>query len=174
FKKDIVELPFFGNLLAWQFIFFIGVSIGASVRQNRFRLSSNRYLILAVLMYFLMGDFLTQTDFAYFHFTDKNNLGILRVVDMLGISYLISLFVPKRFSDRAAVLRPLINLGRNALEVFCLGLLISYVMTVWLANIGLGRSAYLLAAAIAVLVLYGLGSSLYRQSSIKLWLQQCF
>src|SRR5690606_33802689 len=60
FKKDIVELPFFGNLLAWQFIFFIGVSIGASVRQNRFRLSSNRYLILAVLMYFLMGDFLTQ------------------------------------------------------------------------------------------------------------------
>lgn len=174
FKRNIVEFPFFGNLYAWQFIFFIGASIGAAIRQGRFNVSSNRFIILAVLMYFLMGDFLKQTEFAYFHFTDKDNLGFLRVVDLLCVSYLISLFMPKTFSGRAAVVRPLINLGRNALEVFCLGLLISYIMTVWLANVALGRSAYLLAATVAVLVLYGLGGSLYQKQSLKQWLQQRF
>ncbi len=160
-----IASPFFGNLFAWQFIFFVGVSLGVEIRRGGLKLPVNNWMIGAALVYFLVGDFLEQTEFAYFHFTSKDFLGVMRIADLLAAAYLISLWVPRTFSGRSAFVLPLIHLGRRALPAFCAGIVASYSASLLLTAVDAGRELYLATAVGIALAFYGVGVGLQRRES---------
>ncbi len=166
-KADNVASPFFGNLFAWQFIFFVGVSLGVEIRRGGLKLPANNWMIGATLLYFLVGDFLEQTEFAYFHFTSKDFLGAMRITDLLAAVYLISLWVPRTFGGRSAFVLPLIHLGRRALPVFCGGIVASYSASLLLTAVDAGRELYLATAVAIALAFYMVGLTLERRQRLQ-------
>lgn len=151
------SMPFFGHPAAWQFLFYVGVTIGVELASGNLKIKKNTMVILAIGLYFLTGSFLEQMQFAYFHFTDKAHLGLLRVTDLLAVSYLIAVFIPRHMSDRLGLVRPVIQLGRNGLFVFVLGLVVSYLVSLVLAYLDSGRLLYMSLVLAVTVFFYGVG-----------------
>ncbi len=126
---------------AWQFLFVIGAWCGIGcIRQIDGILRSTAFLIVAVLYLALAGGLQLVTnlsvifslnlrwpDWLLIFPLDKTHLSPLRLLHFLLLTAVVVRFVPAnaRFL-RDAWARPLIICGEHSLEIFCLGVFLSF------------------------------------------------
>lgn len=129
------------NPFTWQFLFMLGAwsALGGAARMRTIIRSpavlviGTAYLSFALVMtmaghFETIGRSFPEWLVSAFNPNDKTNLAPYRVVHFIVIAVLVIRFLPV---DRPVLesrwLRPLIVCGQRSLEVFCVGLLLSFV-----------------------------------------------
>lgn len=129
------------NPFTWQFLFVLGAwcSLGGASKASTFTRSpafvfiATAYLIFAALVtmaghFESFGKLLPEWLVGLFSPNDKTNLSPYRIVHFLAIAVLVVRFVPVDWPGlKLRLLRPLIVCGQRSLEVFCVGLLLSFI-----------------------------------------------
>jgi hypothetical protein len=128
-----VDGAWFFNPLAWQFLFAIGLVIGARLWQGRpirppawLAWLSGAYLVLA-LVWTQAGVFLESAG-GLPHFLwdfDKTNLHLPRLLHLLALVTVLSRLPMERWIVRSRGMQPLVLMGRHSLAVFGLGTVLS-------------------------------------------------
>ena len=128
------------NPFAWQFLFVLGAWIalgGAQAIQSVIRTRAVfclaiTYIIFALLVTMAthapgLGNLLPHWILQAFDPNDKTNLAPYRVVHLMALAIVVTRFVP---ADSAILqwraLTPLIKCGQNSLQVFCIGIVLSF------------------------------------------------
>ncbi len=129
------------NPFTWQFLFMLGAwcALGGAARMRTIIRSpaavfiGTAYLIFALSMT-MAGHFETLEKLfpewlvSVFNPNDKTNLAPYRIVHFIVIAVLVARFLPIDWPGlKSRFLRPLIVCGQRSLEVFCVGLLLSFV-----------------------------------------------
>lgn len=129
------------NPFTWQFLFMLGAwsALGGSSRMRMIIRSpavlviGTAYLIFALVLTMaghleIIGRSFPEWLVSAFNPSDKTNLAPYRVVHFLVIAALVIRFLPiDQPGLESRWLRPLIVCGQRSLEVFCVGLLLSFV-----------------------------------------------
>jgi hypothetical protein len=128
------------NPFAWQLLFFLGAWIavgGAEAAQSIVRTRTVFWLAIAYLAFafvvtmanhssdqsYLLPQWLLQT----FDPNDKTNLAPYRIVHLLAFAVVVTRFLPADSPIlRWRSLVPLIKCGQNSLQVFCIGIVLSF------------------------------------------------
>lgn len=118
----------FGNILAWQLLFFLGMFI-ARDRQWLSKVTMPLGTLISVLI-LCLDSYMRQFKWAYFHFDQKEPLGILRVIELLAVVVLVARLVPPQstflttgWGDRVR------RLGSRSLTIFAATLPTCYIFT---------------------------------------------
>jgi hypothetical protein len=127
------------NPFAWQFLFFLGAWIalgGAEPLQSIIRTRTVFWLASAYLLFAfvvtrpyapLLGDLLPHWLFQPFDPNDKTNLAPYRVAHVMALAVVVTRFLPADSPVlRWRSLTPLIKCGQNSLQVFCIGIVLSF------------------------------------------------
>lgn len=158
---------FFGSILSWQFLFFIGVTIGIEREKIMKQASKSSILMLAVSSYLFLGTYLLEMKYAYFHLTDKQYLGVFRILDILAATYLVAIFLKDKALHNIRALSPIIALGRNSLPVFALSLISCYLFS-FIGELAIkSRPGYLFLLFSELTILYTTGWILSRHPAFE-------
>jgi hypothetical protein len=129
------------NPYTWQFLFMLGAwcALGGASRARMIIRSSAAvsicagYLIFALLMtvagYFEpLGELIPKWLLSAFNPNDKTNLAPYRALHFVALAVLVVRFLPLGWAGlKSRWLRPLIVCGQRSLEVFCVGVFLSFV-----------------------------------------------
>jgi len=129
------------NPFAWQLIFVFGAwcGIGGATWMRPFLRSrvavglAVGYLVLAFLVvmtwYFpRYAVYIPKPVQDWMYPIDKTNMDVLRFVHFLALAVLTVRFIPVDWAGlRSPLLRPMILCGQNSLEIFCLGIFLSFL-----------------------------------------------
>lgn len=129
------------NPFTWQFLFLFGAwcALGGALRARKIIQSpavlfvGSAYLIFALFMtmaghFDAFGKLFPEWLVSAFNPNDKTNLAPYRVVHFVVIAILVARFVPIDWPGlKSRWLQPLIVCGQRSLEVFCVGLFLSFV-----------------------------------------------
>ncbi|HBR47066.1 MAG TPA: hypothetical protein DEA80_19475, partial [Afipia sp.] len=128
------------NPFAWQFLFVIGAWISLDGTGLVRRLTASRLVLWSAVLFLLLG--LAVTLAARLGFSsampalvvdlflpnDKTNLAPYRILHFLALALIVARLVPRSATAlKFAVLRPAIICGERSLEVFCVGIFLSFV-----------------------------------------------
>jgi hypothetical protein len=158
---------FFGSILSWQFLFFLGVAIGIERHNIKRVVSNNNFLILAALFYLFIGTYLWETKFAYHHFSNKTYLGILNILDILAVCYLITIFFEKQKILQFRSLTPILSIGKNSLPTFSLSICLSYLFSFLSELLVESRGQYLIILISELIILYLFGLALHKHPQFE-------
>ena len=128
------------NPFAWQFLFFLGAWIavgGARAIQPIVRTRTVFWLAIAYLVFALiettaihspgLGNFLPAWILEPFDPNDKTNLAPYRIVHLMALAIVVTRFLPADSPVlRWRSLTPMIRCGQNSLQVFCIGIVLSF------------------------------------------------
>ncbi|SHL91329.1 hypothetical protein SAMN05444159_7171 [Bradyrhizobium lablabi] len=128
------------NPFAWQLLFFLGAWIavgGAEAAQSIVRTRTVFWLAIAYLVFAFvvtmanpspqLGGLLPAWLLAPFDPNDKTNLAPYRIVHLLALAVVVTRFLPADSPIlRLRSLVPLIKCGQNSLQVFCIGIVLSF------------------------------------------------
>jgi hypothetical protein len=131
----------FFNPLGWQLLFVLGFLLGQAARgaatvawpRPRRWLTALALAGLAAAMVLLLAgtyqpDLLPEQASGYLATVDKTALHPLRLLSVLGITYLVATLVPRDAAWIASPwARPFLLMGRHSLPVFCFGILLSFM-----------------------------------------------
>lgn len=129
------------NPFTWQLLFMFGAwcALGGASRARKvirapaMLLIGGAYLIFALLMtmaghFETFGKLFPQSLVSAFNPNDKTNLAPYRVVHFVVLAILVARMMPIYWSGlRYRWLQPLVVCGQRSLEVFCVGLFLSFV-----------------------------------------------
>ncbi|MBI5131548.1 MAG: OpgC domain-containing protein [Rhodopseudomonas palustris] len=128
------------NPFAWQFLFTIGAwtALGGGARVKSFVMSNLVVAISLTYLTFAMAltlavrfdatSMLPSGLVGLFDPNDKTNLAPYRVLHLLALMIVLVRIVPKDWDVlRSDALRPLVVCGQRSLEVFCVGIFLSFV-----------------------------------------------
>jgi hypothetical protein len=129
------------NPFCWQLLFVFGAwcALGgaaeakARLQSKVFVIVGAAYLLLALVMTFAgrfeeFGDLFPRWLYDAFNPNDKTNLAPYRFVHFVVIAYLVTRFLPKTWPGLEwKVFDPMIKSGQQSLEVFCVGVFLSFV-----------------------------------------------
>ncbi len=128
------------NPFAWQLLFTMGAWAALGGRVFMQALAQSRAMLVASVAFVLFASIVTLADrlgttgflpagvLGWFVPNDKTNLAPSRVLHFLALAVIVVRLVPADWSGlRSAVLRPLIVCGQRSLEVFCVGIFLSFV-----------------------------------------------
>lgn len=153
----------FFNPLAWQFLFVLGALLAVLMRRYRGmlpRLSWLAALAWAYLAFALIAAApWRRWGWSDFHpltlGTDKTNLSLLRILDILSLIYLaFASDVFRRIADNSR-LSMILACGRHSLEIFSLGTLLALVGRLAFRTFGTGWGAQLVVNAVGLTILFG-------------------
>jgi hypothetical protein len=120
------------DLLAWQFLWAVGLWIGAGCPGSVFKVLSSKMSVTAALLaaavVFLLRHPLLHLQFdgaLWSGLIDKWHLGALRLLDFSSLAILVA--VSRHWLARWLTIAPLVALGKASLEVFCAHLLFCFV-----------------------------------------------
>jgi hypothetical protein len=161
----------FFNPFAWQFLFVIGAVGVLLLRRHQGNLPQPLWLRIAAWAYLgfaLVASTPWQTwgwaDFQPISLAtpDKTVLAPLRLLDVLALIVLALGSVRFRTLADHPVLRPLLVLGRNSLEVFALGTLLSIICRLAFLTFGVTLATQLLANGVGFGLMFGVAMALER------------
>lgn len=128
------------NPFAWQLLFTMGAWAALGGRARMQALARSRAVLTASVVFVIFAfivtfadrlgttDFLPAVVLEWFLPNDKTNLAPYRVLHFLALAVIVVRLVPADWSGlRSALLRPLIVCGQRSLEVFCVGIFLSFV-----------------------------------------------
>jgi hypothetical protein len=168
------------NPFTWQFLFLLGAwcALGGAPRMRTIiwsptaLLIGTAYLIFALLMT-MAGRFETLANLfpewlvGLFNPNDKTNLAPYRLVHFIVIAVIVVRFMPIDWPGlKSKLLQPLIVCGQRSLEVFCVGLLLSFVAHFVLETISDFLPAQILVSMAGIGLMTGI--AYYRSWSKKL------
>jgi hypothetical protein len=159
------------NPFAWQFLFFLGAWIavgGAQAIQSIIRTRTVFWLAIAYLVFAFvvatavhspsLGNLLPPWLLQPFDPNDKTNLQPCRIAHLLALVVVITRFLPADSPMlRWRALTPPIRCGQNSLQVFCIGIVLSFCaqavielsLNSFLVQIFVGAIGILLMTAVA-------------------------
>jgi hypothetical protein len=162
------------NPIAWQFLFAIGVITARRVIQTGRALPRSKALIALSALIVASSALLaapwssipglegwTVVDADFIYSFDKPNLSPVRLIHFLALAYLAAVIVPisAPFLTGRWV-RPLIQVGRNSLPIFCLGTVLSIVGQLIFQSFGLGWPVQLAVDSVGFVTILAAGSML--------------
>ena len=166
------------NPFAWQLLFVFGAwcALGGAQRMSRW-LNSPVLFGLAVA-YLLFAFFIAMTWYIprlgvfvpkfvgdAIYPIDKTNLDVLRILHFLSLAVVTVWFVSRDWPPlRARVLRPVIICGQHSLEIFCLGVFLSFAGHFVFTEVSnrVPMQIVVSAAGIAIMVAFAALISWYR------------
>jgi hypothetical protein len=141
------------DLLAWQFLWAVGLWIGAGCPGRVFKVLTSKIGVIAAVFvtvaFFLLRHPILHVQFNGWLWTgliDKWHLGALRLLDFSSFAILFA--VSRSWLARWLTISPLVSLGKASLEVFCAHLLFCFA-ALSLVGDGTGLSAWIQSALIA-------------------------
>jgi len=128
------------NPFAWQLLFFLGAWIalgGAEAIQSIIRTRTAFWLAVAYLVFAFgvtmaihapdFGNLLPRWILEPFDPNDKTNLAPYRVVHLMALAVVVTRFLPANSPIlQPRLLAPLLKCGQNSLQVFCIGIVLSF------------------------------------------------
>jgi hypothetical protein len=129
------------NPFCWQLLFVFGAwcalggaaLVKASLQSKAFVYAGVAYLVFALVMTFAgkfddFGDMLPRWLYDAFNPNDKTNLAPYRFVHFAVIAFLVTRFLPKTWPGLEwKIFDPMVKSGQQSLEVFCVGVFLSFV-----------------------------------------------
>jgi hypothetical protein len=151
----------FGNYVAWQLYFFVGLMLGVMRKRGQLRIPMNATLAALLVGVLLLDDALRQLSFAHHHLDSKVYAGPMNVIELLTVVTLIAWAMPAHAAwlqrGFPAVIR---RLGTRSLTVFAFVLLTCYVFTHVAAILNVGPAGYLAILIAHVAVVLGVSTGL--------------
>jgi hypothetical protein len=155
------------NPVAWQFLFVLGAwcALGGAQRLSRWVTSritvglAAAYLLFSFMVvmtwYFSRLSFLVPRIVADIIYPiDKTSLDVLRILHFLSLAVLTVRLVPFGWPGlKSRVFRPLIVCGQHSLEIFCVGIFLSFAAHFILTEISGRLLAQVLCSAAGILVM---------------------
>jgi hypothetical protein len=156
------------NPLAWQFLFTTGAALSLGVVPASLLRRSKRALLAAAAVVLLVG-FVVRFSWTIHGLWDpfpglwlrelwpvnKTNLSPLRLVPFLAAVALVAALVPPGAAFlRSSAARPLVLCGRQSLEIFCLGILLSALGHFVLSEYETGVPAKIAVNAVGIAIMY--------------------
>jgi len=131
----------FFNPFAWQILFMFGAwfALGGAFGAKPFIQSrwliilGGGFLVFAAIMTFAgkfesFGALFPHWLYAMFNPNDKTNMAPYRVIHFIIIAFFIIRFMPRDWKGlEAPIMQPAIMCGQHSLEVFCIGIFLSFV-----------------------------------------------
>ena len=128
------------NPLCWQLMFVFGAwcalygvkQLGGVIRSPVTLAVAGAYLLFAfaiVMTWYMprLGHYVPRWLFHFMYPIDKTNLDVLRFAHFLALTVLAVRFVPRDWRGWSSpALRPIILCGEHSLEIFCLGIFLSF------------------------------------------------
>jgi hypothetical protein len=128
------------NPFAWQLLFTMGAWVALGGRKRVQALARSRIVLVACVacvafafvvtlaVRFDSTVLLPAALLDFFDPNDKTNLAPYRILHLLALAVIVVRLLPEDWSGlRSSVLRPLIVCGQRSLEVFCVGIFLSFV-----------------------------------------------
>jgi hypothetical protein len=141
------------DLLAWQFLWIVGLSIGAGGFGSIFKVLTSRMTVIPALVaaatFFLLRHPIVHVQFhgaLWSGLVDKWHLGVLRVLDFTSFAILFA--AGRSWLARWITIPPLVLLGKASLQVFCAHLLFCFA-ALSLVGDGTGLPAWIQLVLIA-------------------------
>ena len=171
----------FGNYLAWQFLFFLGMWIGSELKRGNLKLNLSGAALASLILFLVGCDYLRQMKLAEHHFTDKTFMGPLRIAELLAVVMLVGKCLPRDLKMfYTGVGQWITQLGTRSLEIFALTLVSCYAFTHLAAMLNVGRAGYAVVLGCEVVflifvgkavisLLYGGGTSSHEPASALLY-----
>jgi hypothetical protein len=149
----------FFDPLAWQFLFTIGAALGYAQQRGRRGVPGARLLLPVAIVVLAVTTLIKLTwtlhgvweavpalGMRQLWPVDKSNLAPLRLIPFLALVLLVAAVLPREAPVlRTRAMRPLLLCGQHSLEIFCLGILLSALAHLLLAETAAGLGAQLLA-----------------------------
>lgn len=143
---------FYFNPFSWQFLFFIGLVLGAQGLQGELRWSKSKVLACFSLLIILIAFYLdfvapefvsTKLEYEfqsiYQSLLAKQTMAPFRLIHFLAIAFFVNFFTsPQGQFWKSRIASPLVICGRNSLAVYCLGLVLMYLTVVLVSTFALG------------------------------------
>jgi hypothetical protein len=141
------------DLLAWQFLWAVGLWIGAGGHGSVFKVLTSKMTVIAALLvttaFFLLRHQILHVRFdgaLWSGLIDKWHLGPLRLLDFSSFAILFA--VSRSWLARWLTIPPLVSLGKASLEVFCAHLLFCFAALSFVVD-GTGLPAWMQLALIS-------------------------
>jgi hypothetical protein len=119
------------DLFAWQFLWAVGLWIGAGAPGTTLKVLTSKMCVIAALLvataFFFARHPILHIDVdgaRWFRFIDKWHLGAFRLLDFSSLAILFA--VSRSWLARWLTIAPLVALGKASLEVFCAHLLFCF------------------------------------------------
>ncbi len=131
----------FFNPLAWQLIFVAGAWCAVGGSEQVSKLVSSRIVLGIAIAYLVLTLFVVMTWYFpryvflipkrvqdWLYPIDKNNLDFVRFLHFSALAILTVHFIPIDWPGlKSRWLRPMIMCGQHSLEIFCLGIFLSFI-----------------------------------------------
>lgn len=154
---------------AWQLLFMLGGWLALSGRQRLQRIASSRYAIISSAIFVVFAFVVTLSASvpglqlpvpdelrSLFVPNDKTYLGPYRVAHLLALLVLAINLVPRDWPALARpLLRPLIKCGQQSLEVFCVGIFLSFIAHLVLITRSDGILTELMVGICGIVIMVG-------------------
>jgi hypothetical protein len=160
------------NPFAWQFLFVFGAwcALGGAKRLE-FAISSRVTIVLAI-MYVVFCFWISLTWYIpgldssvprwleeWMYPIDKVNLDVLRFAHFLALAVLTVRLVPRQWSGlHSQWLRPAILCGQHSLEMFCLGVFLSFAAHFAMVEINEGIGMQIAASLLGIVIMVATAS----------------
>lgn len=129
------------NPFCWQLLFIFGAwfALGGAlesrsvIKSKHLLVAGLAYLVFALVMtmagrFETLGNLFPRWFFDAFNPNDKTNLAPYRVLHFVIIAFLVTRFFPKTWPGLEwKVFAPMIKCGQQSLEVFCVGVFLSFI-----------------------------------------------
>lgn len=157
------------NPLTWQLLFVLGAWLVLGGASNLAFLIQSRLVLFLSVVYLLFALVMTLAAqiaelrwifpadlFEAFNPNDKTNLAPYRVIHLAGLILLVVRLIPVDWPGlRRPIFGPLIRCGQQSLEVFCVGVFLSFIAHFVLETVSDGHVAQLLVGFAGLAIMTG-------------------
>jgi hypothetical protein len=159
----------FFNPLAWQLIFFTGAWSAVGGSEQVSKLVRSR-LVIGIAIAFLVLAFLIVMTWYFPRYVflipkrvqdwmypiDKHNLDLLRFLHFLALAIVTVHFIPMDWPGlKSRWLKPMILCGQHSLEIFCLGILLSFIGHFVTSEVSRAVGIQILISVLGIIVMVG-------------------
>jgi hypothetical protein len=155
------------NPLAWQLLFVVGAWLALGGADTLNFLVRSRLVFILATIYLLFAAVMTLSAhlpelqrlfpralFEAFNPNDKTNLAPYRFLHLALLIIVVARFIPIDAPGlQAAIWRPLVTCGRQSLEVFCVGIYLSFIGYFILETVSDGVFAQLLVGVAGITIM---------------------
>jgi hypothetical protein len=160
------------NPLAWQLIFVIGAWCAVGGGEQVSRIVRSRVAV-GIAIAFLLLAFLVVLTWYFPRYTvliprwvqdwlypiDKNNQDLVRLLHFLALALVTVHFIPIDWPGlKSRWLRPMILCGQHSLEIFCLGILLSFIGHFVTSEVSRSVGMQILISMLGIAVMVGVAS----------------
>lgn len=157
----------FFNPLAWQLIFVVGAWCSVGGTEQVGKLVNSRLVVGIAIAFLALALLIVMTWYFPRYATyipkrvqdwmypiDKNNLDLLRFLHFIALAIVTVHFIPIDWPGlKSRLLRPMILCGQHSLEIFCLGIFLSFLGHFVTSEISRSVGMQILISTLGILVM---------------------